>query len=664
MLIPPTIPIDNLNALAWELRSSDPVRSGLLAAEARSLSTGGGETYPRGLAEALRTLALSAFSSGDFPQAIANANEGMEILREIGDRHGVLVTLQTIGLAYYRMGEFRSSLERFHETLAIARELGERRFEAITLNNIGLVEGSLGDLAASLASHLASLEIVESLGEKPLEAMITINIGLLHSRLGEPRHALEQYRRGIELSRAVSDRATIAKALNNCGVCHEKLGELDRALECHLESVAIWEELGHPEHVAGIFHNIGTIHLDRGNPELALEYTLKARRDHTAVDMPGREFASSYQLGRIALAMNDPDEAIARLNEALSAATRTESLADLSEAYRELSDAWLAAGNALRAIEHLREHQRIRDDLFNRQTEERLQTLRIAREVAVAQKEAEIERLRNVELRRAFDDLKDAQARIVQSEKMASLGQLTAGIAHEINNPVNFVTGSIGPVRRNVEQLRKMVEATLVEIPFVRAEELRSEYELDEIVSELDGLLEAITRGAERTAQIVSSLRQFSRFEEGDRKLADIHEGLDATIDLLSGRLPERTRLTRSYGDIPPVACYPGEINQVFMILLSNALQALEPGGRITITTSESDGHVRIAIADTGTGIAPEILSRIFEPFFTTRDVGEGRGLGLSIAWGIIEKHGGTIEVSSTLGSGSEFVVMLPGSVT
>jgi signal transduction histidine kinase len=662
MLIPPTIPIDNLNALAWELRSSDPVRSGLLAAEARSLATGGNEVYRRGLAEALRTLALSAFSAGDYSQSLARATEGMAILSELGDRHGVLVTLQTIGLAHYRMGEFRASLESFHETLAMARELGERRFEAITLNNIGLVEGSLGDLAASLESHLKSLEIVETLGERPLEAMITINIGLLHSRLGEPRRALEHYGRGIETSRAAGDLATVAKALNNSGVCYEKLGELDRALECHLESVAIWEELGHPEQVTGIFHNIGTIYLDQGNPERALEYTLRARQDLSAVDLPGREFASNFQLGRIALAMNDPSVGIARLDEALAVATRSESRADQSEAHRYLSEAWLAAGDPLRAIEHLKEYQRIHDELFDQQTEERLQTLRIAREVAVAQKEAEIERLRNVELKQAFDDLKDAQARIVQSEKMASLGQLTAGLAHEINNPINFVTGSIGPARRNIDQLRTMIEATLVEIPFARAEELRSEYDLDEIVTELDGLMSSITQGAERTAQIVRSLRQFARFEEGDRKSVDLHEGLDATIDLLSGRLPERTRLTRSYGDIPSVECYPGEINQVFMIILSNALQALEPGGRITITTSESEGFVGISIADTGTGIAPEILPRIFEPFFTTRDVGQGRGLGLSIAWGIVEKHGGTIEVSSAPGSGSDFVVRLPVS--
>jgi two-component system, NtrC family, sensor kinase len=658
--MPQTIPIDNLNALAWELRSSDPVRAGLLAAEARSLSIGGGETYRRGLAEALRTMALSAFAGGDYRQALATATEALELLRELGDRRGEFITLQTIGQSYYRLGEYRASLECFHQTIQTARELGERRFEAITLNNIGLVEGSLGDLAASLESHMNSLQVVESLGDRTLEAMITINIGVLHSRLGEPRQAIAQYERGIAICREVGDRVSIAKALNNIGICHEKLGDYERALDFHLQSIALWEELGQKEHVTGIYHNIGTIYLDMGDPERALEYTLKSREDQSAVDMPGREFAGVLQLGRIALAMNRPDEAIAYLDEALGCARRSENLAEQSEAQRLLSDAWLQAGDAARAIEHLKEHQRLRDDLFNRQTEERLHTLRIAREVAVAQKEAEIERLRNVELRKAFDDLKAAQAQIVQSEKMASLGQLTAGIAHEINNPVNFVTGSVAPARRNIDQMHRLVEATLVEIPFERAEELRAEYELDEIVSELAALMDAIARGAERTAQIVSSLRQFSRFEEGDRKRVDLHEGLDVTIDLLGGRFPERTALIRAYGEIPMVDCYPGEINQVFMNILSNALQAIPEGGRITITTSASEGNVQVAISDTGIGMTPEVQARIFEPFYTTREVGEGRGLGLSIAWGIVEKHGGTITVSSTPGAGSEFVVTLP----
>jgi signal transduction histidine kinase len=175
-------------------------------------------------------------------------------------------------------------------------------------------------------------------------------------------------------------------------------------------------------------------------------------------------------------------------------------------------------------------------------------------------------------------------------------------------------------------------------------------------------LIAAISQGAARTAEIVAGLRSFSRLDEGGLKRVDLHEGLDAAVTILSGTMSDGITLRKEYGDLPPVECYPGEINQVFMNILTNAIKAIEGVGTVTVRTEAVGDSVRISIADNGVGMTPEIESRIFEPFFTTRDVGEGRGLGLSIAWGIVEKHGGSITVASEPGEGSMLVVTLPVS--
>jgi two-component system, NtrC family, sensor kinase len=159
-----------------------------------------------------------------------------------------------------------------------------------------------------------------------------------------------------------------------------------------------------------------------------------------------------------------------------------------------------------------------------------------------------------------------------------------------------------------------------------------------------------------------SRLRSFSRLDEGGLKRVDLHEGLDAALTILSGSMSEGIDLERSYGDLPTVECYPGEINQVVMNILTNAIRSIEGTGLVTVSTEAVDDAVSIAIVDSGCGMTPEVQARIFEPFFTTRDVGEGKGLGLSIAWGIVEKHGGRIDVASNPGNGSTFTIVLPTS--
>ena len=278
------------------------------------------------------------------------------------------------------------------------------------------------------------------------------------------------------------------------------------------------------------------------------------------------------------------------------------------------------------------------------------------------------------ELGDALNHLKSAQSQLVHSEKMASLGQLTAGIAHEINNPINFISSGMVSLKMSIESLREIAEEyTRLDdgddpddiLEAVR--ELKEEHEYDEIVDELDDLINDINYGVQRTIEIVKGLRVFSRLDEEEAKNANVNENIDATLTLLRNKTKGKIEITRHYDDsMKEIECYPGQLNQVFMNILNNAVQAMpdeKKDGEITIYTEETDEEVYIRIKDNGVGIPEEIKDRIWEPFFTTKEVGVGTGLGMSITYGIIEKHGGKIDLSSEIGVGTEFVITLPKKI-
>jgi signal transduction histidine kinase/HAMP domain-containing protein len=283
---------------------------------------------------------------------------------------------------------------------------------------------------------------------------------------------------------------------------------------------------------------------------------------------------------------------------------------------------------------------------------------------------------KNIEIERTLKKLQEVQQHIVQSEKMAGLGQITAGIAHEINNPVTFISGAVKPLQRDLNdildvlaeysKLRPDADAASVKLVLSRAIQLKHDIELDDVIAEMKDLLKSMDNGAARIAEIVKGLRNFSRLDEQDLKMVDVHEGIDSTLTILRSQYKDHIEIIKEYGVLPLVECHAGQINQVFMNILSNAIQAIEGTGSIRIKTSSkasSEGEaVIISIKDSGKGMTAEVRNRIFEPFFTTKDVGKGTGLGLSISFGVIEKHNGTLEVQSELGRGAEFIITLPVS--
>jgi signal transduction histidine kinase len=273
---------------------------------------------------------------------------------------------------------------------------------------------------------------------------------------------------------------------------------------------------------------------------------------------------------------------------------------------------------------------------------------------------------RNAELARGKAQLERLQSQIIQNAKMASLGQLAAGVAHELNNPVGFVYGNIHLLTEAITNLKRLLSfydgAPLGQVTADCARLIKDEIHYKETLDDLDSMIADCREGAERIWNIVQNLRTFSRLDEAEFKKTDVHEGIDATVRLLSRYFSkENINLIREFGEIPSIDAYSGQLNQVWMNLLANAAQAVDSGGgEVRIATCQQDRFVEVSITDTGKGIAPEHLERIFDPFFTTKPEGEGTGLGLSISFSIIQRHGGRIRVKTKLGEGTTFIVQLP----
>jgi two-component system NtrC family sensor kinase len=265
--------------------------------------------------------------------------------------------------------------------------------------------------------------------------------------------------------------------------------------------------------------------------------------------------------------------------------------------------------------------------------------------------------------------LSAAQDKLMQSEKLASIGQLAAGVAHEINNPIGYIFSNFGTLEKYLGQLFEMLAAYEAAEPALaatpagtRLKALREAIELDFLKEDIPTLMRESKEGITRVRKIVQDLKDFSRVDGSQEWIwADLHQGIDSTLNIVNNEIKYRADVIKEYGSIPEVECLPSELNQVFMNLLVNASHAIAAErGTIRIRTGGDGQQVWVEVADSGCGIARENLARIFDPFFTTKPVGKGTGLGLSLSYGIVKKHNGQIDVSSEIGKGTTFRVTIP----
>ena len=274
---------------------------------------------------------------------------------------------------------------------------------------------------------------------------------------------------------------------------------------------------------------------------------------------------------------------------------------------------------------------------------------------------------KNLRLNEALAALKRGQAKLLHQEKMASIGQLAAGVAHEINNPIGFINSNLSTLGKYLPRIERFLalqsECIAAGAPPGKVESVRHQQaslKIDYIMKDLEDLVRESLEGAERVRSIVEDLKSFSRVDETECRQADLNECLRSTINIVRNEIKHKATLKKELGEIPRTRCYPQQLNQVFMNLLVNAAHAIEDRGVITVRSWEEDGNVCVSVADTGQGIPEANLGRIFEPFFTTKEVGKGTGLGLSITYDIVKKHNGEITVRSEPGKGTEVIVRIP----
>ena len=330
----------------------------------------------------------------------------------------------------------------------------------------------------------------------------------------------------------------------------------------------------------------------------------------------------------------------------------------LNEMYGKLGDKTLEVMQKNQELEA--EHEALR--LLNEELEAR-----------VVQRTVESERLmgelltNNVTLLKINEELESVQSQLVQSEKMASLGQLAAGVAHEINNPVGFVNSNLATLGKYMASMLHViaayeaVQASGDDIRFAQVSKLRNEVDFPYLLEDIPNLLKETQEGLSRVKRIVQDLKDFSHVGESNWQYANIEQGIDSTLNVVSNELKYKAVVIKDYAGLPEVECLPSQLNQVFMNMLINAAHSIEKKGTIFVRTGLLGDEVWIEVEDTGIGISAEHISRIFEPFFTTKPVGKGTGLGLSLSYGIVQKHNGRIEVKSEIGKGTVFRVWLPG---
>ncbi|MGQ7843125.1 ATP-binding protein [Granulosicoccus sp. 3-233] len=285
-------------------------------------------------------------------------------------------------------------------------------------------------------------------------------------------------------------------------------------------------------------------------------------------------------------------------------------------------------------------------------------------------KNSQIER-RNEEIEKSNVALMNAQAQLMQSEKMACVGQLAAGVAHEINNPIGYITSNLGTLQTYTDVMKELITAYRQysdgvkggredESLYQKIQEIQQRNDIDFMLGDVVELVADSLSGSLRVKEIVQGLKSFSRVDSAETAESDLHSGIESTLKVLSNELKYSCEVRLEFGDLPLVMCNLAKINQVFMNLLVNASQSFDEPGVIAISTRCDETWVYLSVSDTGCGIPEDSLGSIFDPFFTTKPVGSGTGLGLSISFGIIEEHGGIMSVESEVGVGSQFTIQLP----
>jgi len=420
---------------------------------------------------------------------------------------------------------------------------------------------------------------------------------------GDYDKALQYYEQGLQYSEKYAIPLGSARALTDIGKVYQKLQRYNEAEDYHKRSLQFFDQFENKEIKAIVYLNLGSLFFEQ----------------------------KAY------------DQAQKHLECALKIIDKTQAKPTASLIHQAIAELFEEQKEYQKALQHLKAFQRLKEEVFSEESSLKLKNLQIRMEVQRAEKESEINRLKYVELA-------NMQAQLVQTEKMALLGNLVAGLAHEINTPLGVITSNTDLSQRTLERIADELKS--VDIP----EKAKKFKALDILINNN----RASTAAGRKIIDLINNLKNFSRLDQADFQLANIHEGIDNTLLLIASQIPQGITIVKHFGDLPLIECYPQELNQVFMTLFINAIEAVDQKGRIGIETKNMDGHIDIRIFDSGKGIPPDVLDKIFEIGFTTHKSKIKMNVGLANSYNIIQKHNGQIQVTSETGKGTVFRIQLP----
>jgi signal transduction histidine kinase len=653
---------------------------------------------------ALRSIGVSNHFLDRYNIAKKYYDSSLVVSVEAGYKDGEGASLYNIGSIYEYMGDYNRSLEYYLKALKLREESEDKRGMVYIFSGIGNTYRYQENYELALENHNKSLAISEELDLKNEIAYSRYNIGLIYNDLHDYEKALTYFQESLEIRRAINEKNGMASSEEALGDVSSSLGAYEKALQHHMEALAIATEIDNKWSLISALISIGDIYTETDQYGQVLQYlsrALEMAREINSKTLTKRTYLSlseyyesigayksALEYFKLYFELNDSmynDETSKQITamQTLYETEKKDKEIQLQKAEIQRNEAELRRRNIQRyallggitlviilmSLLHRGYMHKKRTNILlteqNREINQHQEEIKAQRDyLETLNKELGVQK---AELEDVLKNLKETQSQLVESERMASLGQFTAGAAHELNNPVNFISGNISPLKRDIENILQVIskydsviQEQKLEGKFTHVEALKKEIGLEFVIEEIHKLLEGINEGALRSAQIVKGLRSFSGLDSDSYELANIHEGMDAAVQLLEDRLGDRIRVNKNYGDIPNIECLPARLNQVFLNLLNNSIQAIDGKGEITMETSHIDSTVKISVKDSGQGMEAQVLANCFEPFFTTHEVGEGVGLGLSISYGIVKQHGGQIDASSTPGEGSEFVITLP----
>ena len=668
--------IDKLNHDAWNIRVQDSPKAFVISKEALELARE--IKYTKGIAEGARSLGFCYGRLSKYDDALPLLKESLSLFESLNDVDGQSNVIEYIGFICRNQGDLGSALQYLYRSLSLAEQTGFPENRATSHYQLGVTYKHLGDYEKALEQLYQSLSIMREMNNTLYQSYSINVIGSIYLDNGDYDHALEYYRQGYVARHEAGDKWGEAGSLDNIGFTYLKLKDYEQAIKYCEQSLAISRSTDDKRSQANALIHLAEIYKQTNNYEEATRASnesLEIRKE--SGDKRGEAEVLLFLADLHKEMHSNEAKVLELLNNALRIAEELKALDLLSKSRFSLYEFYQQQNNYEEALKNLNLHNNLEKEFHKNTINQKVLNLEISHKAEESRKEADAMKLRNKELTElnaaieeqkkkleaALADLKSAQAQLIQSEKMASLGELTAGIAHEIQNPLNFVNNFS---EINTELLKELTE---------EAEKGNLE-DVKAIAKDISFNSEKINHHGKRADAIVKGMLQHSRTSSGQKEPTDINVLADEYLRLSYHGLRAKdksfnaTTKTEFDNTLEKIKVNPQDMGRVILNLINNAFYAVNEKRQQTtdnsyvptviVTTTKQNGKIEIKVADNGNGIPQKVIDKIFQPFFTTKPTGQGTGLGLSLSYDIVKAHGGELKVDTKEGEGTTFVITLP----